>query len=298
VLTGQDDDFVLVVTMGWTGMRWGEAIGLERPWLRLSTIQLDWQLSELNGRLTKTPLKDDSIRPVDLPPFLADLLSRQAQAHADGRCRRQRNLCQGQGQYLFLGPDRGHYRRSGYNRRIWRPAVDGSYPQEGGKAARATRPVLVDAAPTWPRAVPGQDWTPPRGRGRTRFDLDENLALASWLPVKPGLVPHGLRHSHETWMIEDGVPEVLRHDRLGHQMQGIQATYSHVSQRMRDELRRALQRRWETALDERVAIVPAFPRRAARRPAGLPQAAASRYHLPNISQDGRDPLSPRGEKGL
>jgi hypothetical protein len=122
-------------------------------------------------------------------------------------------------------------------------------------AQQPGRPLL----PPWPRAVPGQDWAPSRGHGRTRFDPDENLALASWLPVKPGLVPHGLRHGHETWMIEDGIPEVLRHDRLGHQMQGIQATYAHVSQPMRDELKRALQWRWETALDQRGRMCPRSP---------------------------------------
>jgi integrase len=277
VLSGQDDDFVLIVTKGWTGVRWGEVIGLERPWFRLSTLEVDWQLSELGGRFTKTQPKDDSIRPVDLPPFLADLLSRHVQARPDGRCRCPRNDCGGAGQYLFLGPDRGHYRRSAYNRRVWHPAVDGAYPAQNGKAPRTARPVLVDASPLadlppaaaqhpgrlllppWPCAIPGQNWAPPRGRGRTRFDLDESTALASWLPVKPGLVPHGLRHSHETWMIEDGIPEVLRHDRLGHQMQGIQATYSHVSQSMRERLKQALQRRWETALDERITMCPRSP---------------------------------------
>jgi hypothetical protein len=34
-------------------------------------------------------------------------------------------------------------------------------------------------------------------------------ALVSWLPIKTGLTPHGLRHSHKVWMIEDGIPEVL-----------------------------------------------------------------------------------------
>jgi len=178
---------------------------------------------------------------------------------------------------VFLGPNRGHYRRSTCNRRIWHPAVDGAYPEEGGKAPRAARPVLVDATPLpgvppaaaqqpgllllppWPRAVPGQRWSPPRGRGRTRFDLQEEHAVASWLPIKPGLVPHGVRHSHQTWMIEDGIPEVLRHDRLGHRMKGIQAPYSHVSQSMPEELKRALQRRWEEALDERIAMCPRSP---------------------------------------
>jgi integrase len=35
-------------------------------------------------------------------------------------------------------------------------------------------------------------------------------------PVKPGLTFHGLRHSHKTWMIADGVSEVAQSRRLGH----------------------------------------------------------------------------------
>jgi hypothetical protein len=51
ILTGHGD-FVLIVTKAWTGMRWGEVAGLERPRLWLSAIQVDWQLCERQrGRL-------------------------------------------------------------------------------------------------------------------------------------------------------------------------------------------------------------------------------------------------------
>jgi hypothetical protein len=311
MLTGQDDDFVLMVTMGWTGMRWGEAVGLERTQFQFSTIRLDVQLNELNGALSQTSPKDDSRRngeegyfgPIDLPPFLTDLLSRQVQTRPEGRCRCPDDRCGGTGQYLFLGPAHGHYRRSTYNRRVWHPAVDGIYPEQKAKSAR---PVLVDLAggwpglplrPAWPYAS-GETWEPPRGRGWTRFDVPHvdgrqepcpacgaargspcrsrsgnetadhrprtiaaasssaERTLACWLPIKLGLVPHGFRHGHKTWMIEDEIAEVLQHDRLGHEMDGIKSTYSHVSDPMRDKLKRALQVRWETALDERAKLSP------------------------------------------
>ena len=35
-------------------------------------------------------------------------------------------------------------------------------------------------------------------------------------------------------MIEDEIAEVLQHDRLGHEMDGIKSTYSHVSDPMRE----------------------------------------------------------------
>jgi hypothetical protein len=80
--------------------------------------------------------------------------------------------------------------------------------------------------------------------------------LACWLPVKDGLTPHGLRHSHKTWMAEEGIPEILAEQRLGHQVPGMRGLYAHASQRMRDELTAGLQARWEESLRERAAIDP------------------------------------------
>ncbi|GAA4382925.1 tyrosine-type recombinase/integrase [Actinomadura verrucosospora] len=171
LLSGRDDDFVLIVLTAYTGMRWGEVHGLERPACRLDRIQVDWQLRELAGRLEKVPPKDDSHRPVDLPPFLSALVSEQS-LRTPGRCAcpGRAPVCGGRGQYLFLSSEGSHHRRS--------------------------------------RSV--------------------------WLPLIEGLTPHGLRHSHKTWMLEDAIPEVLQAERLGHTVPGIRGVYSHVSDTMRD----------------------------------------------------------------
>jgi len=79
------------------------------------------------------------------------------------------------------------------------------------------------------------------------------------LPVKDGLTPHGLRHSHKTWMAEDGIPEILAEQRLGHQVPGMRGLYAHASERMRDELTAVLQARWEESLRERAALDPRSP---------------------------------------
>ena len=96
------------------------------------------------------PPKDDSYRslnwepclPVDLPPFLASLLARQIKAQPRQRC-----ACAaqhgGSGQYVFLGPDGGHPRRSNYARRVFRPACDGRYQPQPTKPSLLT---IVDAA--------------------------------------------------------------------------------------------------------------------------------------------------------
>jgi len=60
-------------------------------------------------------------------------------------------------------------------------------------------------------------------------------------------------------MTEDGIPEILAEQRLGHQVPGMRGRYAHVSQQMRDELLEALQSRWEQSLRQRAAIYPRSP---------------------------------------
>ena len=58
---------------------------------------------------------------------------------------------------------------------------------------------------------------------------------------------------------EDGIPEILAEQRLGHQLPGMRGWYAHVSQQMRDELMQALQARWEESLQQRAALDPHSP---------------------------------------
>jgi len=179
---------------------------------------------------------------------------------------RQRCACiaqhGGSGHYVFLGPDGGHCRHSNYARRVFRPAREGRYPPGTGQPQRL---VIADASAwpgvpvaTWPSASPGSGaFIPPRGRGIQA--IPEGAPLTCWLPVKFGLTPHGLRHSHRTWMAEDGIPEILAEQRLGHEVPEMHGLYAHASDRMRDDLKRALQARWEESLSARAAIDPLSP---------------------------------------
>jgi Phage integrase family len=197
--------------------------------------------------------------PVDLPLFLDEMLATQIHDHAQPRC-----ACAGQhggsGRYVFLGPDGGHHRRSNYARRVFRPACDGRHLATPG---RPTRLVIADAT-TWPGipiaacppTTPATDseacYAQRRGHGITVIPPD--TPLACWLPIRQGLTPHGLRHSHKTWMAEDGIPEILAEQRLGHQVPGMRGLYAHASDRMRDDLKQALQARWQESLNDRAAI--------------------------------------------
>jgi integrase len=177
-LSGYDTDFVMIVTVAYTGMRWSEVIGLGPECLHDGHVDVSWKLYELNGRFYRGRPKDGSIRPADLPPFLAGMLTNHVRVRARKcTCRNtEKPWCPG-GRYVFLGPEQGHFRRSNYSERFFRPAADGTYPARGQRPAM---PVLVDIetpypgrpVPPWPMAMPGQEFQPPAGRGVARLVSD------------------------------------------------------------------------------------------------------------------------------
>lgn len=58
-------------------------------------------------------------------------------------------------------------------------------------------------------------------------------------------------------MDEDRIADVLKSERMGHEVPGMREVYSHVSTAMRAELTAALQERWTTSLRERSRWRPA-----------------------------------------
>jgi len=344
-LSGYDTDFVMIITIAYTGMRWSEVIGLAPACVNDDLIDISWKLYELNGRFYKGRPKDGSIRPADLPPFLAHMLADHIARTTSCTCTCRNTeppWCPG-AEYVFLGPGKGHFRRSNYSERFLRPAADGWYLPRKGKSPRPAVPVLVTDCdsfpgrplPPWPATTPGEHFTPPAGRGVPRLVSDqetarcgvcarawprrrdgmliahagpggrcagsgqepgEDMTVASWLPVLTGLTPHGLRHGLQTWMDEDGIPEVLKTERMGHEMPGMHGVYGHVSPAMRADLRAALQDRWDAALRERArlssrSIVPVLDALlAAQRPARTKigsQLAPKIGHRARVHRPGR-----------
>jgi hypothetical protein len=148
LLAGRDDELTMILTIAYTGMRWGETIGLETSHLLPALINVEWQLEEISGRFHRLPPKDDSYRStnwepllsVDIPPFLSALLAAQAQRYAQRRCACA-DAHDGTGQYVFLGPDGGHHRNSNYARRVFRPRLRRPPParQRQARSARSCR---------------------------------------------------------------------------------------------------------------------------------------------------------------
>lgn len=58
-------------------------------------------------------------------------------------------------------------------------------------------------------------------------------------------------------MDEDQIADVLKSERLGHEEPGMRGVYGHVSPAMREELKTALQARWEDSLRHRAKLAPA-----------------------------------------
>jgi integrase len=306
LLSGRDDEFVAILLKGYTGLRWGELVGLETQYVRSGAIRAEWQLYELdNGQLYRCPPKDGSRRTVDVPDWLgglvADHLARsqlgpcrchdlsyvfRGHAPANGAARlpgpklvdvaRRAGVSTGtvsnvlnrpacvtdatrarvEQAIVSLGFVRGgvsgelaaHWRRNGFATWLFHPAATGWYP---GKAPSPARPVPILGEP-WPGV-------PVRGRGATA------RADSCWLPIAPKLTPHGLRHTHRTWMEEMGTPPKLMDDRMGHQDGSVQARYTHITAGMRSRLLDGLTQMWNEALDERRSMAPGSSVRALDR---------------------------------
>lgn len=232
-LTARGEDFTLLITKMYTGMRWSELVGLEREHLHAETIRVEWQLQWQHGKWVRVPPKDESRRTIDLPPFLGAMLQAQC---ADGT---RKCTCpeHADTSFVWLAKSGGHVFRASFDRNVLKPAAEGL---RFTRASAEGRPVYVRAG-EWP-GVPLD--------GRVPTEQGD----ASWDPILPGATPHSFRHGHKTLMIDAGTEEVLQHERLGHQLSGMRGVYSHVSVPMRVRLVEALTSAWEQSLSERADL--------------------------------------------
>jgi integrase len=92
--------------------------------------------------------------------------------------------------------------------------------------------------------------------GRGGFQRRSNFTRRAWTPavngdrangiptIVAGMHFHDLRHTHKTWLIEDGIPEIAQARRMGHRLPGVRGIYSHVTAVMEHTVADALQHRW------------------------------------------------------
>lgn len=194
-----------VLTTAFTGLRWGEGLGLHRgnallerrqPWgavefvcpiLRVVEEYAEYQLRDEHGVkqgyvLKLEPTKNDgSTRDVDVPPFLARLL-------------------------------RWHLDDWQYERPF---ATDSGTPWRRGNWARTFRPACD---------------------GREERAMRRGVAYrGAWEPVCKGLDMRALRALHDTMQSQLGVKEPLAFEAAGHRRPGIKRHYQKPTPSMRAE---------------------------------------------------------------
>ncbi|MEU3190130.1 LacI family DNA-binding transcriptional regulator, partial [Streptomyces sp. NPDC006992] len=299
LLSGRDDEFVAVVLKGYTGMRWGEVVGLEKEFVRPGAFRVEWQLYEMDtGELIRCPPKDDSYRIIDAMDWLFALVTNHIAGTKPTPC-----PCHGR-VYVFrgLGAARtsGHQgakladvaRRAGVSTgtvsnvlnhpdrvteatraKVGQAIADLGFVR-GGSALEHAAHWRRNGFATWLFTPAFSGWYPKKAPQEARPVplLGEpwpgvpargrgagDRADACWLPIAKGLTPHGLRHTHRTMMEDLGTEKVLMDERMGHIDGSISARYAHVTPGMRQRLKLGLTEQWEAALDVRLALCPTSP---------------------------------------
>lgn len=196
---------VHVLTTAFTGLRWGEGLGLHRdntlltrrqPWgagefvcpiLRITEEYAEYSERGEDGSkkgyvVQLEPTKNDgSTRDIDVPPFLALLLRYHLEDWPHDR--------------VFCTPSGTPWLRGNWSR-MFRPAADGREERQ-------------------------------KRRGVSY--------RAAWEPVLPGLDMRALRALHDTMQSEIGVKEPLAFEAAGHRRPGIKRHYQKPTPGMRAE---------------------------------------------------------------
>lgn len=207
-----------VITTAWTGLCWGEGLGLHRdnalltrreeydggwwecPILRIVQEVAEYDERDEDGNKKGTVLKleppkaEKRTRDLDLPPFLAQLW--------------RYHLADWPYEWVLSTPNGKWWRRSNWMRQL-RPAAD-------GRPERKKR------------------------RGVS--------ARAGWEPIAPGMTMRDLRHTHDTWQEQIGVKAPLAFEQAGHKRPGIKAVYQHPTPVMRQERLDGLQDIYDRAM--------------------------------------------------
>lgn len=110
---------LLIIMAAWTGCRWGEVTGLHRRNVHLArgVIVIHPECGSLHEsrgkRWVGPPKTASSARTITLPPFLVAMLRDHLASHPY--------------EYVFTTPSGAWLWRSTFNRRIFRPAIDGNH---------------------------------------------------------------------------------------------------------------------------------------------------------------------------
>ncbi|SDD80905.1 tyrosine-type recombinase/integrase [Actinokineospora iranica] len=213
--------FVLCLADLFTGARWSELAGQQRHEYDRDrrAIGIRAPLQEVNGALLKAGRSIDHVQAQESPT-----------AERAGRAR---------------GRQRGRTKTPAGTRMVDLPPTLATFYE---MLLDSHSDVFVFTTPE------GKPWR--RSNFRQRFWRPAWDGVAPERPWaenhRPAILPwftfHEGRHTHSTWLAEDGIPEVARRARLGQKMKGIARVYDHVTPEMRTKITTVLERRWQDAL--------------------------------------------------
>ncbi len=238
--------FVLCLMDFYTGARWGELVGQQRHEYDSERrgIEIRTPLKEVAGKVYKGGRKSDD-------------------HHADGRQRPPTRRGNSR-------PKKGRTKTPAGTRFVALPPGIAVLYEE---LMDSHREPFVLCTPE------GYPWR--RSNFRIRFwrpawdgvELDDAGAGERRPPILPTFTFHEGRHTHSTWLTEEGIPEVARRARLGQKMKGIARVYDHVTPAMVNQILDALEERWLRSVaslypGERAKLVSWFPHLRSQRAIG------------------------------
>jgi len=226
--------FTLCLADLYTGARWSEVVGRQRHEYDAVTkaIRIKEPLKEVNGKVTKGG--DLAVIQV-APEGPAVTTGRRKKANRSGRTKTPAGT-----RWVELPPSIAVFYELLMN------GHDGAFVFSSAEGHPLRRSNFRQRY--WRSAWDG-------------VDVDDPQSRTHLPPILAGFTFHEGRHTHSTWMIEDGIPEVARRARLGQKMKGIARTYDHVTPVMRQQVLDGLELRWAASLtvSERRRLVQWFP---------------------------------------
>ncbi|WP_327738390.1 site-specific integrase [Streptomyces nojiriensis] len=221
-----DAGHVFFWTMAMTGMRPGELFGLTREY-----CYPNWPKSDPRvGEESKDERADDLLRYGRGPELMPAIRVQRQVQYEEGELRffppkyestrtlvipdflaeaLDLLLASHESEWVFPSIEGSGLGRVAFDREYWRPIADGS-PANTSAWAKRPRPAIEP------------------------------------VPAFAGRRMYLLRHGHKAWLDEDGHSRYAVETRMGHEMQGVEATYSSVTVPMEEAFRAALQARWES----------------------------------------------------
>jgi integrase len=213
--------FTLCLMDAYTGARWSELVGqqIEEYDEINKAIAIRAPLKEVNGKLTKHGVGLDE----PPPPVVS---RRQRPSRGPGR--------------------RGRPKTPAGTRWVNLPPSIATFYESLLRSHKYRFVFCTPEGAAWRRSNFRQRYWRPAWDGLHADDPtaeDHEPAILPWFTFHEG------RHTHATWLTEDGIPEVARRWRLGQKMKGIARTYDHVTPVMKQQIADALEARWRSSLD-------------------------------------------------